>query len=170
MRKTGLFLAIVALIVFTISCTKETAEDVAPLLTSASMTASVNDTTWSSITRVSKHYSNLNMFVITGTSTSGKVLAITVRGEQVGTYNSSTSIDSASAEVGVVWKPSTSLNYVSKSGTVHITDINTSESRISGTFNFEVVNSSDLADTYNITEGKFDNVKYSESDSSKVAY
>lgn len=169
MKRISIILSIAAIIVFTISCTKETAEDIAPLVTTASMSASVNDTAWTSITRVTKLYSNLNTFVITGTSTSGKVIAVTIKGDQVGTYTSSASIDSASAQVGAVWKPSTSLNYVSKGGTVNITDINTSETRISGTFNFELVNSSNLSDVFNITSGKFENVKYSVSDSSKVA-
>lgn len=169
MKKTSIILSIVALIVFTISCTKETAEDIAPLVTTASMSASVDGNDWTSITRVTKHYSNLNSFVITGTSTNGEIMVVTVKGDVVGTYTSSASIDSASAQVGVVWKPSTSLNYVSKGGTVNITEINTSETRISGTFNFELVNSSDLNDVFNITSGKFENVKYSVSDSSKVA-
>jgi len=170
MKKTVLFLSIIALIVFSISCKKETVDEVAPLITTASMTATVNDTAWTSVTRVSKNYTNLNTFVITGTSSDGKVIAVTVKGEQVGTYTSSTSIDSLNAQVGAVWKPNSSLNYVSKNGTVKITDINTSDLRISGTFSFEVVNSSDLNDSFGITSGKFDNVKYSVSDSSKVAY
>ena len=168
MKKTGLFLSIIALIVFSISCTKETVDEVAPLITTASMTATVNDTAWTSVTRVTKNYTNLNTFVITGTSTDGKVIAVTVKGNEVGTYTSSTSIDSASAQVGAIWKPSSSLNYVSKNGNVKITDINTTDLRISGTFSFEVVNSSDLNDSFEITSGKFENVKYSVSDSSKV--
>jgi hypothetical protein len=169
MRKIGIILSITALLILTYSCTKENAEEIAPLISSSSMTAKVASTDWSAITRVTKHYSNLDMFVITGTSTDGEILAITVKGDQVGTYSSTTSMDSLNAQVGAVWKPSTSENYVSKSGTVKISEINTNDLKISGTYSFEVVNSTNINDIISITEGQFENLKYSESDSSKVS-
>ena len=169
MRKLGIILSFIALVVFTDSCTKEKIEELAPLVTQASMSANINNTTWTTITRITKHYTGLHTFVITGTSTSGRVLAITVKGETTGTFTSSTDINDPSAQVGAVWKPSSSLNYVSKSGSITISEINTTDSKLTGTFSFEMVNTSDISDVISIASGKFDNIKFSVSDSTKSA-
>jgi len=166
MRKLFIISALLT-IIFATSCTKEIAEEIAPMVTSASMTATINDTTWTSLTRVTKHYSNTHLFLITGTDANGKVIAITIRGDQKGTYTSSTSIDSLNAQVGAVWKPN-SNEYLSNSGTVTITDINTTDLKISGTFSFNIVNSANLSDAIEVKNGKFTNLTYStEADSTQ---
>ena len=161
MKKHYLILTALAIVITIFSCKKEDAEEIAPLVTTASMTATVNDTAWSSITRITKHYPSTNLIVITGTDTDGKAIVITIKGDTKGTYSSSTSIDSLSAKVGCVWKPNSS-EYVSNKGTVELTEVNTTENRISGTFNFDVVNTSELTDAFTIASGKFSNLKYSE--------
>ncbi len=161
MKKHLLILTSLAIVITIFSCKKEDAEEISTYVSSASMTATVNDTAWSALTRVTKHYPNTNIFVIVGTDTDGKILSVTVKGDQKGTYTSSTSIDSLSAQVGCVWKPK-SGQYISNKGTVEITEVNTTEKKISGTFNFDVVNTSDLTDGFTVASGKFTNLGYTE--------
>jgi len=161
MKKYLFILSVLAIAITIFSCKKEDAEEIAPLITTASMTATVNDTAWSSITRITKHYTSSNLFVISGTDTDGKAIVITIKGDTKGTYSSSTSIDSLSAQVGCVWKPN-SNEYVSNKGTVELTEVNTTENKISGTFNFDVVNTTDLSDGFTVASGKFTNLKYTE--------
>ena len=149
--------------VFIQSCEKD--EVIESIIGPASMSATVNDTVWSAITRITKHYSNPASFVITGTSLKGELIVITVKGDALGTYTSSTSIDSLSAQVGCIWQPDatspTENNFISKSGRVDIIDVNTSELVISGTFSFELMN---LNGTKSITNGSFSDLKYTESE------
>jgi len=162
MKKHYLILTALAIVITIFSCKKEDAEEVSTYVApSTTMTATVNDTAWSALTRVTKHYTNTNVFVIVGTDTDGKVLTITIRGDQKGTYTSSTSLDSLSAQVGAIWKPN-SNEYLSNKGTVEITEIDTTDKKISGTFNFDVINTSDITDGFSVTSGKFSNLGYTE--------
>ena len=140
-----------------LSCDKEDVEDAAASISNASMTASINDASWTSITRVSKFFTTTNAFVLSGTSTDGKVLAVTIKGTEVGTYTSSAAIDSLSAQVGAVWRAN-SINYVSSEGRVEITKLDKTKKKISGTFNFKVVNTNVLTEQISIASGKFDNL------------
>ncbi len=163
---SSLFISIIIITVtFTSSCKKdETVQDV--LLSSASMSAKVNDTAWTAVTRVTRHFAANNKFVITGTSSDGQVIVITVMGDATGTYTSSTAIDSLSAQVGAVWQPDASSpttdNFVSQSGTVTLSTVDTQNLKVSGTFSFELINVGTSA-TKSITEGKFSDLSYSES-------
>jgi hypothetical protein len=152
------FLIIIILATITLfSCKKE-------VVTNASMTATIDGTAWTTVTRVSNHFIGTKMFTITGTSLSGEVLVLTVRAEEEGTYTSSTSIDSLSAQVGAVFQPNASSpsenNFFSNSGTVTISEIDTENMLISGTFSFQLTK---LDVTKSITSGKFTDLKYSES-------
>jgi len=166
MRYTSLLLVSFLIIAVTFSSCKkdETVQDV--ILSPASMTAKVNDTAWTAITRATRHFAANNKFVITGTSTDGQVIVITVMGDTTGTYTSSTSIDSLSAQVGAVWQPDASSptedNFVSQSGTVTLTTVDTENLKVSGTFSFELINTN-LSTQKSITEGKFSDLSYSES-------
>ncbi len=163
MKKYIILTAIIIGILFISSCKKDNTEP------TATMSAKVDGVAWTTITRVTKHYANTNSFVITGTSVTGEVLIITVKSDQEGTYTSSTSIDSVSAQVGCVWQPDatspTTDNYLSKKGTVNITEINAEDLRISGTFNFDLIKTDSLGveTVKTITEGEFSNLSYSES-------
>ena len=164
MKNLKYFAILFIVSIIAISCEKDD-DIVDAVLGPASMSANVNDTAWTAITRVTKHYENTSSYLITGTSLSGELIVITIKGDAVGTYTSSTSIDSLSAKVGCVWQPDatspTDNNFFSKSGTVEITDINTTELVISGTFSFELMN---LSGTKSITGGTFSNLGYSESE------
>ena len=167
--KNKIYYLIAVVFLLNTACTKEdvsdTVNDTTPLVISASMKAKINDTLWTSITRVTNHYDTTGVFLITGTSTEGQIIAITIRGDEKGTYTSSTVIDSLSAQVGCVWQPdanSPTENYfVSKSGKVVITSIDTIEKKLSGNFEFSLINTNFSA-TKEITEGTFSNLKYDE--------
>ena len=163
----SLLLASFIIIAFSISsCKKDDNTVQNTLLSSASMTAKVNDTVWTAITRVTRHFATGQKFVITGTSSDGQVIVITILGDVAGTYSSSTSIDSLNAQVGAVWQPDASSpttdNFVSQSGTVTITSVDTENLKISGTFSFDMINTN-LSTQKSITEGKFSDLSYSES-------
>ncbi|MFH2141618.1 MAG: DUF6252 family protein [Bacteroidota bacterium] len=158
MKKISILVIIILTALF--ACKKEN------LVTNASMSATIDGTSWTAITRVSNHFVSTNIFTISGTSVNGEVLAITIRGSEEGTYTSATSIDSLSAQVGAIFQPSASSpsenNFFSKSGTVTISDIDTDNMLISGTFSFELTK---LSETKTITTGKFSQLKYGESGS-----
>lgn len=162
-----IFSSILLITVIFSACKKdETVENT--ILSQASMSAKVNDTSWTAITRVTRHFAANNKFVISGTSSDGQVIVITILADAVGTYTSSTSIDSLSAQVGAVWQPDASSpttdNYVSQSGTVTLSTVDTQNRKVSGTFSFDLINVSNNQ-TKTITEGKFSELSYSESDS-----
>ncbi len=162
-----LFLSVLLIAVAFSSCKKnETVQDV--LLSTASMSAKVNDTLWTAMTRVTRHFAANNKFVISGTSSNGQVIVITVLDDAEGTYTSSTSIDSLSAQVGAVWQPDasspTTNNFVSQSGTVTLTTVDSQNMKVSGTFSFDLINLS-TSQTKTITEGKFSDLSYTENSS-----
>ena len=130
----------------------------------ASMKATIDGTSWTTVTRVTKHFASTSMFTIVGTSAAGDVVDITIRGDEEGNYSSSTSIDSASAQVGAIYKPDASAAttdfFISTSGSVSITEINEDDQTISGTFSFTM---SKMTETKSITSGEFKNLKYSDS-------
>ena len=127
------------------------------------MSATIDGSSWSTVTRASKHFASTNMFTITGTSMSGEVLVITIRGDEEGSYSSSTSIDSASAQVGAVFQPDATSpaedNFVSKSGSVTISKIDSENNRISGSFSFSLTK---LSEAKSVTNGEFTDLKYSD--------
>lgn len=127
----------------------------------ASMKATVEGASWSSITRVTKKTSG--KFIITGTSTDQKVIILTVYGVAEGTYELSAAMDSVDFQFAAVYQPEASSpaenNYLSKSGTVKLTKVDAENQRISGTFNFTATK---LTETIAITSGVFTDLKYSE--------
>lgn len=165
MKKQFLIITALIVVISIFSCKKEDAAEIAPLLTSASMSATIEGSTWTSLTRVTKHYPSTKLFVLSSSDVDQKAMVITIRGDEKGIYN--LSLDSLNARVGIIWKPDTN-EYISKTGTVEIKEINTSEKRISGTFNFEVVNKDNYSDEQTISNGVFTNVKYSESDTTST--
>ena len=154
--------AALSVALFTTSCEKEDVEDAVEEYTGASMKATVNDTAWTAITRVTKFFTTTNSFVITGTSTDGKIMIVTIRGEEVGTYTTSVELENPSAQVGAVWRAN-STNYFSNKGTVEITKLDKTKKEISGTFSFDLISSSDPVG-FSVTSGTFSNLEYSESD------
>lgn len=143
-------LAILSVVVIFNSCKKE------DLITNASMTAKIDGVSWSSITRVTVEKNGY--FLITGTSVSGEIIEVTVFGNTASTYTLDP--NQAAATCGAVYKPdatSTDSTFVSKSGKVILSKVDTKNNLISGTFNFVVTN---LDLSKNITDGVFTDLSY----------
>ena len=145
-------ITIIAAILFFIGCTKdEEGKIIWP-----TMSAEIDGVEWNSATRVS--VLEEGKFIITGTSLDGKSLSITVLGTTEGLYQ----LNLTSAQVAAVYKESINMTtedaYVSVTGEVELTDVNTSSKKVSGTFSFVVVRN--LTNTINITEGEFTNLTY----------
>lgn len=161
MKKYLILLAIASFSLSFVSCEKDTIEETVAAITPASMSATVNDTVFTTITRVTVYSPTANTFVITGTSLDGKILAVTIRASEVGVYNTSIELENPSSKVGAAWRAN-SENYVSNGGTVELTKVDKTNKKISGTFNFTLINPPGLTEVFSITEGKFDQLSYTE--------
>lgn len=162
MKKYLILLAIASFSLSFVSCEKDTIEETVAAITPASMSATVNDTVFTTITRVTVFSSTANAFLITGTSLDGKVLSVTIRASEVGTYTTSIELEDPSSKVGAAWRAH-SENFVSNSGTVELTKVDKTKKKISGTFTFTMINpTSGLTEVFSITEGKFDQLSYTE--------
>jgi hypothetical protein len=132
------------------------------------MTATINSSEWSSISRVTvKKGDN---FIITGTSSSGETLVITIFGTDEGTYSlSSDTASSVAVQCEAVYKETTSTSnsdaYVAYSGQVDLNDISSDNKRITGEFEFSLQKGLDTSDRVEITAGEFTNIKYTVTDS-----
>ncbi|MBN2681717.1 MAG: hypothetical protein JXR58_04365 [Bacteroidales bacterium] len=152
--KTITIFAFFSLLILISSCNKDDVFE-------ASMSASIDGTSWSAVTRVTKKTNG--KFIITGTSTDQKVIVLTVYGVNEGTYELSAGMDSVDFQFSAVYQPEASSpsenNYLSKSGTIKISKLDTENQRISGTFNFSATK---LSETITISNGEFKDLKYSE--------
>lgn len=123
-----------------------------------SMSCKIDGVSWTSLTQVTVLKSGV--FNITGTSMSGQVLNITINGQEIKTYEES-NVGCAS-----IYKPDVTdenQNYIGKSGNVKLTEVDTKNETISGTFAFELTDVS-LANTISITDGKFTDLPYTNQD------
>lgn len=150
MKKVGLVLLAMMLIM---SCDED---DIAELL--PSMSATIDGTDWSASIRST--VSTDDVIVITGTSTVGEVIAVTVLGTSEGTYELSLTDQECSALYKATVNASTDDTYVSATGTVVITELDTSSKKVSGTFSFTMLQG--LSTTMTISEGEFSNLSYTE--------
>jgi hypothetical protein len=134
-----------------IGCTKDE-------IFSASMKARIDNQEWIAAVRVTVMESG--KLIITGTSAGGSVIIITVNGTDEGTY--SLSAIPLSTGFGALYKTTPSMSdddaYISTSGQVVLTEVDTSGKRVSGTFSFNVSRSSE---TISITNGTFTDLMYS---------
>jgi|YNPMSStandDraft_2_1061718.scaffolds.fasta_scaffold07381_4 hypothetical protein len=128
----------------------------------ASFTCKINGTTWTAITRVTRKESN--KFIITGTSSLGSdALNIVTFGTEKKTYNLSP-ID-GKTEFSATFTNDTQITdslYQAVNGTVTITSLDTTNKKISGTFQFitsKIVNPLIIKE---ITSGSFNNLTYTE--------
>jgi hypothetical protein len=148
----------------TTSCRKEDDE---PL-----MTAKVNGSSWTALVRNVTLSQSQNIFVISGfptlSQTASQSIVITVRGSAAGTYSLSAFVDEMSGQCMLVYKTSDNASagsatyYNSYSATVVLTEVDTDEKRISGTFQADMYPNGNPAETkIPITEGKFENLSYS---------
>ncbi len=145
-------LSLVTILLIIISCSKD--DDGNIVL--PTMSAIVGDEEWVTITRVTVLENG--KFIITGTSVSGKSLVITIYGSSEGLYE----LNTTSVKAGAVYKESVSASaedaYISITGEVNLTDVDTSKKRISGTFEFLVTR--DVLNAFVISEGEFTNLFY----------
>lgn len=157
MRNLLFILTIVCITV--LSCKKDDPITPQDIITNASMTAKIDGVAWTSLSRLTIQKNGY--FLISGTSSEGQLIEVTVKGITPGTYNFTVSMDSASAQCGSIYKPSvnnTDSTYISKSGQVIISSIDAEKKLISGSFNFVVTK---LDVDKNITEGKFKDLNFS---------
>jgi len=126
-------------------------------LLNSGMSAEIDGVKWESLTRVTTM--NEEKITITGTSSNKKIITITIWDVTTGTYNVSTSTSSGCQ---AVYKESADASiedtYVSASGFTKVTEINTTEKRISGTFEFKLARG--LNDILQLENGVFTNLKY----------
>jgi hypothetical protein len=127
---------------------------------SVKMSAKIDNVAWNSTLRVT--VKNDKGFVITGTQVSpsfvSSSLVIQIFGYSTGTYNVLALSNNCAAD----YSPNTSISnsFLSVSGTVNLTEVNTSNKTISGTFSFICTN---LSQTFTITDGSFNGLIYTES-------
>lgn len=158
---------IILLSAFMLSLTFMGCEEAKDALPIGKMEATIDGSAWEAITRVAILESGF--FTITGTSTNGDIISIIIRGNTEGTYELDVSTSGVDAKVAGFYKPAAtnddSESYIISSATVVLSDVNTSDKKISGTFAFEATRAEITADTTNVavTNGIFEDVKYTES-------
>lgn len=147
----------IAMILFT-GCKKDDDDNV--VLTK--MTANIDGKAWTSTTRVT--VKNNTGFVITAQQISTTLvtssLVININGSTPGKYEVGLSGNSCLA----TYMPNVSTasdSYISATGSVELTEVNTSDKTISGTFSFKCAKLSLL--TVDITNGTFTKMKYTDS-------
>ncbi len=114
-----------------------------------------------------------NAFIIVATTssdiTNGEYLTLLIRGDQEKTYNLDAKLSDGKYECEAIYRKSgenDTLNvYAGTKGTITVTKIDDKNKKISGTFAFTLMNTKDNSKTINVTDGTFENLKYSDIDS-----
>lgn len=123
------------------------------------MSAFIDGEEWKTLMPVTT-LENERIFIV-GTSAAGKILEITIDGDQAGTYN--LSAQPLETKCNAIYKASATANmddtYISTSGTVTIDNIDDSNKKLSGTFSFTLRKDVSV-ETVQITGGIFNNIKY----------
>lgn len=155
MKKLFVLLAFVAVIAS--SCSKD--GDGTPVLINpnAKLSCSLDGSPWTAITRVTTN--TQGTFVVNGSALQSDALNITIIGETTGTYTLGTGQYNFSASYSPVASNTDSL-YTAINGTVELTDVDTQNRKISGTFSFNAVNVKDISKTISVTNGVFTSLSY----------
>lgn len=123
----------------------------------AKMSANIDGESWTTVGRTTIKQGEA--FIVTGTTIDGEAIILTINGASEDTYVLNPI--SGAAGFGAVYKASIDASiedtYISTSGELVLSEVDTENSRISGTFSFEAKK---LDETINITEGKFEDLKY----------
>ncbi len=141
-----------------------------------SMSCKVGDNNWVSTFRLTTmgevDVAGLSGILITATNTvsasEGEYFAILLRGNSEKEYNLAVTLTTGQLECATIYIPNaadtsaTAKQYIGTAGTVTITEVDTDNKTISGTFSFTMKNSLLDTESIQITEGKFENLKYSE--------
>jgi hypothetical protein len=130
---------------------------------SSKVTATIGGSSWTSIAAAKKTSTS---FIISGTQLSSSLvtseLVITIKGLTTGTYK--LSVLPVSTECLATYTPNILkplVTYASTTGTVTLSEIDTDNQTISGSFNFTCANTS--VETLSVESGKFTDVKYVDS-------
>jgi uncharacterized protein DUF6252 len=157
---------VILLFIFLFSFGIFSCDETNDLIPVGSMEATVDGSAWKALTRVTIHESGY--FNITGTSAAGDIVNILIMGDTEGSYSLDLSVSGVEAQVGGVYKPAAAMsdsdNYVVTKATVVLTDVNSRDKKISGTFELEVTKTegTTIIETLEITNGEFENLKYTE--------
>jgi hypothetical protein len=145
-----------AFIMLVVSCKKDSNSTVP-----TKMSATIGGKQWESLTRTTILQTDANIFVITGISLTGEVLAVTVYGSTPGTYDLTIAIPIKAQCAGSYMPSATSSDvYVSSTGTVVLSKVDKTAKKISGTFSFTL--NKTVADTKTVTNGVFNDLLYEE--------
>ncbi len=155
---------IIGLLAFTFNGCSDDDGDGIPDALSAKLTCNIDGQAWTSLFRATViSDSKITITATTGiTQETGELLVITVFGTEQGTYQ----LASGEVECAAVYKKTATASsddaYVAANGNVTITEIDTVNKRISGTFNFTVTR---ITETFSISNGVFQGLKYTQSTS-----
>jgi hypothetical protein len=146
-----------AFILLVVSCKKDSNNNTVP----TKMSATISGKQWESLTRTTILQTNSNVFVITGVSLSGEVLAVTIYGSTPGTYDLTIAIP-IKAQCAGSYMPSVASSdvYLSSTGTVVLSKVDKTARKISGTFSFTL--NKTISDTKSVTNGVFNDLLYEE--------
>ena len=133
------------------------------------MTASIDGASKNFIFRSSSKVGvmeGLDGMIIIGTTgadrENGEYLTLLIRGAELGTYNLNVTLStSAKFQCEAIYRPgggNDTTVYKAKSGTITITKID--KKRVSGTYSFELINNVLDTDVLNVTNGKFEDLRY----------
>lgn len=100
-------------------------------------------------------------------STDGEYMAIVIRGAEQKTYDLSVTLANGKTQCAAIYRPNDSTYYVAKSGSVTISSI--TSKKVSGSFSFEMVNKVIDTETFSVTNGKFEFLRYYEADIADLA-
>ena len=144
-----------------VGCSKKDANNISNILTEK-MSATIDGKAWDA--SVKKTVKNTQGFIITGTQVNSSlvssIVAIQIFGTTTGTYNVvAVTNNCAATYTPDLTQPSNS--FASSTGTVHLSEVNTSNKTISGTFSFECIDLS--LKSVSITNGTFTALSYTES-------
>jgi hypothetical protein len=168
MKKNLSLVSFIILLLIVLSCTKEEQKELVETVLPEKFSATINDTAWNAITR--KTTQQAGQFLLIGTSTTGKVLQLSIFGSTAKTYSLNTSIldtNSASVQFAAVYKKSATQTldaYYAKHGNIVVSEVNTTDQTISGTFEFTMFRASSnvfiTTDSVVVTSGSFSDLKY----------
>jgi len=123
----------------------------------AKMMCKIDGVQWTALTRVTTN--TAGGFSINGSALQSDALDITIVGETTGTYTLGTMQFNFSASYSPVASNTDSL-YTAINGTVVLSEVDQTNRRISGTFNFNAINVKNAALNKSITEGLFTSLSY----------
>lgn len=155
MKKSFLLIALIALIFA--SCQDEGDGTPVVINPNASITCKIDGSTWTALTRVTTN--TAGNFIINGTTFNGDALNISTLGDTPGTYPLGTLSYNSTGSYSPKASNPDSL-YTAINGTVEITEVDTQNKRVSGTFSFNCTNALNQTLSIAITEGVFSYLSY----------